>query len=140
MNQPDDRSGVGPENPFERGEDGVWRARVRGRGRAVLADPLLNKGTGFPEDERRAFGLEGLLSSGQRTLELQAENAAARVAAIDRPLDRYVQLAALQERNEAPEASQSQADDRPIAPTLDPSEVRGPTAVTIRGRWRDVVD
>jgi len=85
---------------FERTDDGRWRARTRARGRALLTDGLVNRGTAFSEEDRRTFGIDGLVPSGHRTLEVQADNAARRVADLDEPLDKYVQLAALQERNE----------------------------------------
>ena len=42
-------------------------------GRAVLRDSHLNRGTAFTVQERSAFGLEGLLSSGVLSLEEQAK-------------------------------------------------------------------
>ena len=35
--------------------------KIAARGSALIRNPALNKGTGFPLDERQAFGLEGLL-------------------------------------------------------------------------------
>lgn len=51
------------ERPYElaRTAEGVV-ARIRLRGRAVLASPLLNPGTAFVAAERAALGLTGLLT------------------------------------------------------------------------------
>ena len=43
------------------------------RGRAVLRDPQLNRGTAFTNHERSALGLDGLLPAGVLTLEEQAK-------------------------------------------------------------------
>ena len=40
-------------------DDGAWRTTLRGR--AVLADPRINKGTAFTVQEREALGLAGEL-------------------------------------------------------------------------------
>lgn len=45
------------------------------KGRALLLDPVLNKGTAFSEEERRAYDLEGLLPPHVQTLDEQAESA-----------------------------------------------------------------
>ena len=42
-----------------RDEDGAWRTALRGR--QVLADPRINKGTAFGDSERRDLGLTGLI-------------------------------------------------------------------------------
>ena len=42
-----------------RDEDGAWRTTLRGR--QVLADPRINKGTAFGDGERRDLGLTGLI-------------------------------------------------------------------------------
>ena len=73
---------------------------VAKRGRELIRDPLLNKGTAFTADERERFHLNGLLPSGRISMDLQAKR---NVASIDRaptPLDRYLKLSALQDRNE----------------------------------------
>ena len=49
-------------------------------GYALLADPLLNKGTAFDEDEREAFGLHGLLPPHVGTLDEQVERRLRRCA------------------------------------------------------------
>ena len=41
-----------------------YRVRIRVRGRSVLTNPMLNRGTAFTHAERRELGLEGLLPSG----------------------------------------------------------------------------
>ena len=51
-------------------EDGAWRTTLRGR--QVLADPRINKGTAFSDDERAELGLIGLIPAGHMTLDQQA--------------------------------------------------------------------
>ena len=53
---------------------GRLRARVAVRGRMLLLHPLLNKGTAFTREERRAFDLEGLLPNAVLTLDQQVES------------------------------------------------------------------
>ncbi len=70
------------------------------RGRAVIHDPLLNKGTAFSDEERDALGLHGLVPPNRNTLEQQARRAHAALRRLTEPLDKYVGFAALQDRNE----------------------------------------
>ena len=73
---------------------------VAKRGRELIRDPLLNKGTAFRADERARFRLHGLLPSRQISMDQQVLR---NVASIDRAtseLDRYLKLSALQDRNE----------------------------------------
>ncbi len=73
---------------------------VTKRGRDLIRDPLLNKGTAFRADERERFRLHGLLPSRQISMDQQVLR---NVASIDRAtseLDRYLKLSALQDRNE----------------------------------------
>ena len=51
---------------FETLPDGRLLARVRKRGRDVLRDPLINKGSAFSLEERAALGIDGLLPTGSR--------------------------------------------------------------------------
>ena len=62
----------------------------------VLDDPGKNKDTAFSEAERTALGLIGLLPPKVFTLDEQARLAMHQFAQIQRPLDRYVFLMALQ--------------------------------------------
>ena len=73
---------------------------VHERGHAVLNNPYLNKGTAFPEEERRTLGLEGLLPAGVMTLQMQVQRNFNNIMAKADPLERYIGLVALQDRNE----------------------------------------
>jgi malic enzyme len=80
--------------------DGTNRVEVPLRGVALLRHPLYNKGTAFTREERAAFGLEGLLPEAVCTIEQQARRVRANIVRKEDPLERYVGLAALQDRNE----------------------------------------
>jgi malate dehydrogenase (oxaloacetate-decarboxylating) len=73
---------------------------VSARGRELLLDPLTNKGTAFPIEEREALGLLGLLPPALCTLEQQLERAYENFVNKATPIDKYVYLASLQDRNE----------------------------------------
>ena len=83
-----------------RDDEGVTRIEVHERGVALLRHPLYNKGTAFTREERRAFGLEGLLPDAVGTLDQQVRRMYANIVRKQDPLERYVGLAALQDRNE----------------------------------------
>jgi hypothetical protein len=46
---------------------------VRRRGRDLIGQPLLNKGTAFTDEERSALGLRGLLPAQVSTIDQQVE-------------------------------------------------------------------
>ena len=71
------------------------------RGMALLQDPLLNKGSAFTEDERAALGLRGLLPPRVHTQEEQMARTLQQLRRMAEPLDKYVALNALHDRNEA---------------------------------------
>jgi malate dehydrogenase (oxaloacetate-decarboxylating) len=75
-------------------------ARVRVRGRSVLASPLLNRGTAFTPEERQALGLTGLLPSGVSTMEAQLRRTYAQFGRQADDLGKNVYLANLRDRNE----------------------------------------
>jgi malate dehydrogenase (oxaloacetate-decarboxylating) len=66
----------------------------------LLDNPLLNKGSAFPEDERYEFGLMGLLPLHCSTIEEQLARTYENYCRKDSDLERYVFLTALQDRNE----------------------------------------
>lgn len=76
------------------------RRPVAKRGLDVLRDPNLNKGSAFPPDERIALGLEGLLPPGVSTLEDQIARVVANLRAKPEPIEQYIYLRSLQDRNE----------------------------------------
>ena len=67
---------------------------------AILADPLVNRGTAFTVDERQRFGLLGRLPSAVETLDQQASRAYKQVCRFDDDLDKYIYLEQLHDRNE----------------------------------------
>lgn len=69
-------------------------------GQLLLDNPLLNKGSAFPEDERREFGLLGLLPLHCSTIEEQLVRTYENYRRKESDLERYVFLMALQDRNE----------------------------------------
>ncbi|MBL9028323.1 MAG: NAD-dependent malic enzyme [Myxococcales bacterium] len=74
--------------------------RVPQRGRSLLSVPLLNKGTAFTREERRVFGLDGILPSTILSIDQQARRAYESITRKAEPLERYIGMAALQDRNE----------------------------------------
>jgi malic enzyme len=73
---------------------------IRLRGSALIRDPMLNKGTAFTARERTEFGLHGLLPSEQNTIDIQAQRIYQSLQKKHTPLEKYVGLTALQDRNE----------------------------------------
>ena len=71
------------------------------RGMALLRDPLLNKGTGFTEQERDALGLRGLLPAHVLPMEAQALRVMNHLRRLPNDLEKYVALNGLHDRNEA---------------------------------------
>ena len=84
----------------KRGADGRERVEVRLRGPQLLDHPMYNRATAFTRDERRELGLEGLLPDVASTMEQQARRAYGNIVRKAEPLERFIGLAALQDRNE----------------------------------------
>ena len=76
-------------------------ANLEQRGVAVLRDPLLNKGTAFTQKERDRLGLRGLLPPHVHTQEVQAQRYLAHLRDLQNPLEKFIDLNALHDRNEA---------------------------------------
>ncbi|MDJ0275874.1 NAD-dependent malic enzyme [Sphingomonas sp. 2R-10] len=68
--------------------------------RALLADPLTNKGTAFTEAERDTLGLHGLLPPHVGTLDSQIERRQRALAGMPDDFHRYAFLRELQDSNE----------------------------------------
>jgi malate dehydrogenase (oxaloacetate-decarboxylating) len=77
-----------------------YPVRIRARGRSVLSNPMLNRGTAFTGEERRALGIQGLLPSGVSTLEGQLRRVYAQYLRQPDDLAKNVFLANLRDRNE----------------------------------------
>jgi malic enzyme len=80
--------------------EGRTAIEVGGRGPALLNHSMYNKSTAFPREERETFGLVGLLPDVVSTMEQQAQRVYGNIVRKDDPLERYIGLAALQDRNE----------------------------------------
>ena len=70
-------------------------------GVALLRDPTLNKGTAFTERERDVLGLRGLLPPRVHTQEEQVQRSLRNLRRQPTDLDKYINLNALHDRNEA---------------------------------------
>jgi malate dehydrogenase (oxaloacetate-decarboxylating) len=75
-------------------------AAVPFRGAELLEHPLLNKDTAFTEAERRTFALDGLLPTRVLSIEEQAILEVEKIRRKGDPLEQFIGLAALQDRNE----------------------------------------
>jgi malic enzyme len=73
---------------------------IKERGKALLSRASLNKDTAFSHEERRLLGLDGLLPAAVLTLEEQVEVELRKIRRKQDPLERYIGLAAIQDRNE----------------------------------------
>jgi malate dehydrogenase (oxaloacetate-decarboxylating)(NADP+) len=75
--------------------------RAKPSGFALLRDPALNRGTGFTEAERDKYNLRGFLPPHVHTQEEQAIRVLARLRRLTDPLEKFVALNALHDRNES---------------------------------------
>jgi malate dehydrogenase (oxaloacetate-decarboxylating) len=78
--------------------DGSWRTTLRGR--QVLSDPRINKGTAFGDEERRELGVTGLIPSGHVTLDQQVTRVYAQYLQQSSELAKNVYLSDVHDRNE----------------------------------------
>lgn len=89
---------LAPMTKHRPNEDGHYETKARGL--AVLNSPLLNKGTAFPAEERRALGLTGLLPPEISTLSAQVKRAYFQYERLPDALSKNIYLTALHDRNE----------------------------------------
>jgi malate dehydrogenase (oxaloacetate-decarboxylating) len=73
---------------------------VRLTGHMLLDNPIFNKGSAFTDEERREFGLLGLLPPHVSTIDEQLARTYENYRSKQTDLERYIFLAALQDRNE----------------------------------------
>lgn len=85
---------------LERDPDGNETVKCPLRGRDLLQNGMFNKGTAFTHEERKAFDLAGLLPPTPAEPDLQMQRAYQSIMRKIDPLERYIGLAALQDRNE----------------------------------------
>ena len=81
-------------------DDGVETVEIVLRGKDLIRNPLLNKGSAFTPEERKQFGIEGLLPDHSNSMDVQAKRIYASINKKDDPLEKYIGLMALQDRNE----------------------------------------
>jgi len=79
-------------------QTGAWETKLRGRG--VLSDPRINKGTAFSDEERDALGLIGLIPPRVLSLDQQSSRAYHQYRGQPTDLAKNVFLTALHDRNE----------------------------------------
>ena len=70
-------------------------------GMALLQNPLLNKGTAFTEMERDVLGLRGLLPPHVQTQDEQVARFLENMRRLPDPIDKFMALSGLHDRNEA---------------------------------------
>lgn len=70
------------------------------RGAALLDLPMFNKGTAFPDEERRAFGLDGLLPPHPTSLADQVDRIYGEFCFKPSDMEKHIYLRDLQDRNE----------------------------------------
>jgi malate dehydrogenase (oxaloacetate-decarboxylating)(NADP+) len=70
------------------------------RGIALLRDPILNKSTAFPENERESLGLLGLLPEGIDSEETQIQRVQLQLSKKPNDLEKYIYLSQLQDTDE----------------------------------------
>jgi malate dehydrogenase (oxaloacetate-decarboxylating) len=74
--------------------------RIRTRGRAVLSNPMTNRGTAFTAEEREALEIDGLMPTGFTTLENQTQRVYEQYRSNKSMLGKFLTLNALRDRNE----------------------------------------
>jgi malate dehydrogenase (oxaloacetate-decarboxylating) len=80
--------------------DPVTKLATTARGRAILTDARLNRGTAFTLAERQALGLVGLLPQAVVTQDQQAARVYEQFRSQPTALEKYVTIASLRDRNE----------------------------------------
>ena len=103
--------------------------RVRLEGPTLLRMPLLNKGTAFPDDERVALGIDGLLPPHVATLDEQTRRAPTRPSAASRRRSPSTRTSA---PSRSATRSSSTRCSSGTSPRCCPSSTRRPSATRCR--------
>jgi malic enzyme len=87
---------------YLRKRDALGRERIEVglRGTQLLNHPMYNRSTAFTREQRRDLGLDGLLPATVASQEMQARRAYGNIARKADALERFIGLAAIQDRNE----------------------------------------
>src|SRR6476646_2627830 len=80
--------------------DGLDVAFCPLRGAALLNHPIFNKASAFSDEERAVFGLRGLLPPHVANIEEQCQRIYLSLRDKPSPLEKYIGLCSLQDRNE----------------------------------------
>ncbi len=83
-----------------RNADGSETVECPFKGYDVFAHPLYNKSTGFPNEERWSLKLNGLIPDAVSTMDEQLQRVYASFAKKNDPMEKYIGIAALQDRDE----------------------------------------
>ena len=81
------------------------------RGKQLLNEPLLNKGTAFTASERKKLGLDGLLPPRIKTIDEQVVLSYEEYNSFEKPINKHIFLRELQDRNEILFCQSYQRDD-----------------------------
>ncbi|MBA4791155.1 MAG: NAD-dependent malic enzyme [Rhizobiales bacterium] len=87
-------------------------------GPALLHNPVLNRGSAFPEADRARLGLEGFLPPVADTLETQIARVHLQLENLDNDLQKYLLLSDLQARNETLYYAVLQSDPATFMPLV----------------------
>ncbi|CCH71560.1 malate dehydrogenase, (decarboxylating,NAD-requiring) (malic enzyme) [Nostocoides australiense Ben110] len=79
---------------------GFGPLRIRARGRAVMTNPTINRGTAFTQPQRKQLGLVGLVPSSVTTLENQVRRVYEQYRRTTTRLGKYLHLNGVRDRNE----------------------------------------
>lgn len=82
------------------GSRGTVPSEVPYRGTRLLRHPMYTKGSAFNPQERKDFGLDGLLPNAVSSMEQQERRVYDNISRKPEPLEKFIGLAALQDRNE----------------------------------------
>ena len=85
---------------FARGPDGKRFLKTKLTGYELISNPLLNKGTAFPRNEREQFNLLGIIPPHETDLHLQRARSFETFQSKSSDLEKYIYLRDLQDSNE----------------------------------------